>query len=427
MAEQFLQPDLIPLLEELAAKTNPETIQHRARILLLYNAGQDTREISETVGLSPRTVRFWRREFLDRGMDIFTATTEHKQSEELSSKEHASVQPAPLPEGAASTRIPFPRVRKNPGLKADDAMAEAGRKILRFHFAHMLSHENGTRLGEDIEELHDMRVATRRMRAAFEIFKPFFKQKAVKNHLKGLRATGRALGHVRDLDVFMEKAEHYLEALPEAKRAGLEPLLDTWQQERDSARDKMLAHLNSKSYQQFKQDFNEFVSTPGAGARRLSGSNPEPDLVRLVAPILVYTNLAAVRAYDKIIPNAVIEQLHALRIEFKKLRYTLEFFREVLGTQSKEVIDDLKTLQDHLGDLNDANVACQILRKFIESWEERQWALPLQERQNPEPVVDYLAAKHAERYKLMITFPEAWAHFNRPEFLENVALAISVL
>jgi CHAD domain-containing protein len=134
-----------------------------------------------------------------------------------------------------------------------------------------------------------------------------------------------------------------------------------------------------------------------------------------------------VRAYDKIIPNAVIEQLHALRIEFKKLRYTLEFFREVLGTQSKEVIDDLKTLQDHLGDLNDANVACQILRKFIESWEERQWALPLQERQNPEPVVDYLAAKHAERYKLMITFPEAWAHFNRPEFLENVALAISVL
>jgi CHAD domain-containing protein len=272
-----------------------------------------------------------------------------------------------------------------------------------------------------------MRVATRRMRAAFEVFRPFFKPKAVKNHLKGLRATGRALGRVRDLDVFMEKAEHYLETLPEGKRAGLEPLLEAWHQERDSARDKMLAHLDSVRYQQFKLDFNEFVSTPGAGARQVSGNNPEPDLVQHVAPILVYTNLAAVRAYDKIVSNAVIEQLHALRIEFKKLRYTVEFFREVLGPQSKEIINDLKTIQDHLGDLNDANVACQILREFIESWEERQMVLPLQERQNSEPVVDYLATKHAERYNLMVTFPEAWAHFNRLEFLENVALAISVL
>ena len=431
MAEQFLQTDQIPLLEELAAKAGSDVIQHRARILLLYNAGKKTREISEIVSLSPRTVRYWRREFLKHGMDIFPATTEFKQFEKLSEKpireEPASVQPMPTPEKITPPRIPFPRVRKNPGLKADDPMAEAGRKILRFHFAHMLSHEKGTRLGEDIEELHDMRVATRRMRAAFEVFKPFFKPKAIKNHLKGLRATGRALGRVRDLDVFMEKAEHYLETLPEGKRAGLEPLLDAWQQERDIARDKMLAHLDSESYQQFKQDFNEFVSAPGADARQFSGNNPEPDLVRHVAPILVYTSLAAVRAYDKVISNAVIEQLHALRIEFKKLRYTVEFFREVLGIQSKEVINDLKTLQDHLGDLNDANVACQILREFIETWEERQMALPLQERQNPEPVVDYLAAKHAERYNLMVTFPEAWTHFNRPEFLENVALAISVL
>jgi len=431
MPEQLLQPDQIPLLEKLVAKANSDTIQHRARILLLYNEGKDTREISKTVGLSPRTVRHWRREFLEHGMDIFPPSTEFKGSEKQSDKparkKPVPTQPTPKPEETEPTRIPFPRVRKNPGLKAGDPMAEAGRKILRFHFAHMLSHENGTRLGEDIEELHDMRVATRRMRAAFEVFRPFLRRKAIKKHLKGLRATGRALGRVRDLDVFMEKAEHYLETLPEGKRAGLQPLLDVWQQERDSARDKMLVHLDSESYQQFKQDFNEFVSTPGAGARQLSGNNPEPDLVRYVAPILVYTNLAAVRAYDKIVPNAAIEQLHALRIAFKKLRYTVEFFREVLGPQSRQVIDDLKNLQDHLGDLNDANVACQILREFIESWEERQMDLPLQERQNPEPVVDYLAAKHAERYNLMITFPEAWAHFNRPEFLENVALAISVL
>jgi CHAD domain-containing protein len=437
MAEQFLQPDQIPLLEELAVKANSNTIQRRARILLLYNAGKDTREISETVGLAPRTVRFWHREFVNRGMAIFSSTTEVEQMETLPGKpaieEPASVEPTPLPKEKAPARKPapakihFPRLSKNPGIKADDPMAEAGRKILCFHFAHMLSHEKGTRLGEDIEELHDMRVATRRMRAAFEVFEPFYKPKAVKPHLKGLRATGRALGRVRDLDVFMEKAERYLETLPKGERPGLEPLLDAWQQERALARDEMLAHLDSKSYQQFKQDFNDFVSTPGAGARPISGVNPSPNLVQHVAPVLIYTHLAAVRTYETIITNATIEQLHALRIEFKKLRYTLEFFREVLGAQAKEVITDLKTLQDHLGDLNDANVACQILREFIETWEERVTDLPLHERQNPEPVVTYLAAKHAERHKLMVTFPEAWAHFNRPEFLKNVALAISIL
>jgi len=363
-------------------------------------------------------------------MDIFSSATEVEQPEKLSGKpaveEPVSVRPTPAHKPAPA-RTHFPRVRKNPGIKADDPMAEAGRKILRFHFAYMLSHEKGTRLGEDIEELHDMRVATRRMRAAFEVFKPFFKPKAIKNHLKGLRATGRALGRVRDLDVFMEKAEHYLETLPEEERPGLEPLLEAWQQERALGQDKMLAHLDSKSYQQFKQDFNEFVSTPGAGARPIAGVNPSPNLVRHVAPVLIYTHLAAVRSYERIITNATIEQLHALRIELKKLRYALEFFREVLGPQAKEIINDLKILQDHLGDLNDANVACQILREFIETWEERQIDLLLHERQNPEPVVDYLAAKHAERYHLMVTFPEAWAHFNRPEFLENVALAISVL
>ncbi len=290
----------------------------------------------------------------------------------------------------------------------------------------MLAHEAGTRLGEDIEELHDMRVATRRMRAASAVFGDYFRKKAIKPHLKGLRATGRALGRVRDLDVFMEKAQAHLDTLPAADRQGLDPLLATWAQEREAARRKMLAYLESDRYQRFKQRFNEFVSTPGEGVRP-SLERSSPDLVQHTAPVLIYNCLAVVRAYAPLLENASIEQLHALRIEFKKLRYTVEFFKEVLGAEAKQVIDDIKHLQDHLGDLNDADVACKILRQFIQNWERHQVNMPLRERQNPEPVVDYLATKHAERHRLMVTFPEAWAHFNRPEFRQNLALAISVL
>ncbi len=315
--------------------------------------------------------------------------------------------------------------RNRPGVEPDDSLSEAGRKVLGYHFAQMVLHEAGTRLGEDIEELHDMRVATRRMRAAFEVFKDAFDAKAVKIHLKGLRATGRALGRVRDLDVFMEKAQHYLDTIPQEQRSGLDPLLTLWANERQVDRELMLEHLNSEDYANFKSKFIKFISTPGAGAKPASYSSPH--LVQHVAPVLIYTRLASVRAYGPILESATIEQLHSLRIEFKKLRYTLEFFSEVLGNEAKQLIEEIKILQDHLGDLNDADVACSILRDFIDEWESRQIFRPINERENPEPVVAYLASKHAERYFLTTTFQDAWRRFDQPEMRRNLASAVSIL
>jgi CHAD domain-containing protein len=315
--------------------------------------------------------------------------------------------------------------RTKPGIQPDDDLAEAGRKVMGYHFAQMLLHEAGTRQGEDIEELHDMRVATRRMRAAFEVFGEAFDRKSIKIHLKGLRAAGRALGRVRDLDVFMEKAQQYLDSIPQEQRSGLDPLLSIWENERLEDRSEMLVYLDSQDYANFKRKFLKFVTTPGAGARKTSVD--QPDQVKLITPILVYTRLAAVRAYGPLLDSATIDQLHALRIEFKKLRYTLEFFSEVLGKETKLLIADIKKLQDHLGDLNDADVACTILRDFLDNWESRQVHLPIIERENPEPVVAYLANKHAERYFLTTTFKDAWSEFDQPEVRTRIASAVAIL
>jgi CHAD domain-containing protein len=312
-----------------------------------------------------------------------------------------------------------------PGIETEDDLAEAGRKVLGYHFAQMILHEAGTRLGEDIEELHDMRVATRRMRAAFEVFEEAYDRKSLKVHLKGLRATGRALGRVRDLDVFMEKAQQYLDSIPQEQRSGLDPLLSLWENERLEARSKMLAYLDSQDYANFKQKFLKFVTTPGAGAKEIPDHSPNQ--VKLIVPILVYTRLAAVRSFGPLLVSATIDQLHALRIEFKKLRYTLEYFSEVLGNENKTLIAEIKKLQDHLGDLNDADVACSILRDYLDNWEARQVHVPIVERENPEPVVAYLASKHAERYFLSITFQEAWQGYDQPEMRSKIASAVSVL
>ncbi|HWQ85015.1 MAG TPA: CHAD domain-containing protein [Anaerolineales bacterium] len=326
--------------------------------------------------------------------------------------------PADLP-------LPLPLERTN--LSADDSLGEAGRKVFLFHFAQMLAHEPGTRSGEDIEELHDMRVATRRMRAAFEVFGDAYEPKVIKNLLKGLRATGRALGHPRDMDVFMEKAHLYLNGLPEDQHASLDPLLAAWEQERQSARQEMTAYLDSSDYAEFVERFNRFAQTPGSGALPVPAEQPAPKRLREVVPVLIYSRIASVRAFEPILSNARIEQLHALRIEFKKLRYAVEYFREVLGPEASKVIEVIKRLQDHLGELNDANVATQLLRSFLDDWDGSQESLPISERQNPGGIIAYLAYQHARRHELMITFQQAWTEFASPEFRQMLAAAIAVL
>jgi CHAD domain-containing protein len=321
--------------------------------------------------------------------------------------------------------IPNAKPSKSIGIEGYDPMGVAGRKILLFQFTRMLAHEDGTKLGEDIEELHDMRVATRRMRAAFRVFKDYFEKKDYKKYMKGLRATGRALGRVRDLDVFMEKANDYLENQTPEDRNGLELLISTWMKEREVARTNMLFYLDSEENEIFKREFNIFLQTPDELWRSPEHGYPRPHLVRELAPILIYTRLAAVRAFESILDGATIPQLHNLRIEFKKLRYTVEYFREVLSPEAKEVISDIKHLQDHLGDLNDANVACLIISELLDNSEQSITSLP--QNGEKEPIIAYLAYKKAERERLIATFPEAWCIFTRPEFRSNLAKVVSVL
>ena len=328
---------------------------------------------------------------------------------------------------AGKKLLPYPEPSETPGVESNDVMAEAGRKVLRYHFARMLSHEDGTRLGEDIEDLHKMRVATRRMRAAFVVFDEAFETQTIKPYIKGLRATARALGRVRDLDVFLEKARIYIETLSEVQQQGMTPLLQDWRAQRDAARARMIDYFDSEDFQDFKRKFNIFLSTTGAGARPIRKDIPRPHHVRDVAPVLIYDRLAEVRAFEPFLVDASIEILHALRIAMKKLRYTVEFFHEVLGQEAASVIDEMKIMQDHLGDLNDAQVAAGSIQRFIDSWDIEQENLPISERQNPETIVSYLASRHAELHQLTVDFGEAWAHFNRPEFRRNLAIAVAVL
>ncbi|HEY2954380.1 MAG TPA: CHAD domain-containing protein [Candidatus Eisenbacteria bacterium] len=252
------------------------------------------------------------------------------------------------------------------GVLADDPMAEAGRKILRHHRDQMLAHEAGTIAGSDPEELHDMRVATRRQRAALRILRPYFRRKAIRPVRDGLRTLGGSLGSVRDLDVLLAAARAYQSSLAAADAGAFQGVLDAWTRRDDAARRRMLEHLGGNAYAEFKQSYGAFLDAPGAGARvSASGETPRPALVAHVLRSELWAGYGRVCAFEALLPAAPVGALHELRIAGKRLRYLLEFFREVLHPCVAEAIEAMVALQDHLGELQDAVVTIGHLREFL--------------------------------------------------------------
>ncbi len=325
---------------------------------------------------------------------------------------------------------------EEPGITPDDPMSEAGRKTLRFHYLRMLANEPGTRLGEDVEALHDMRVATRRSRAAFRVFGAYFEPDVVAPYLRGLKRTGRALGAVRDLDVFRAKTQVYVDALPESQREGLEGFLAALEHRREEARAQMIGYLDSNKYRRFVRRFGEFVETEGMGSLPVMPreGEPQPYRVRHVAPLAIHQRLAAVRAYEEwvSIPNPPLSRLHALRIACKRLRYTLEFFKEVLGAGTERLIKEVVALQDLLGALQDTVVAGPILREYLArgTFGENVLDAGVPEQHGPidaPGVAGYLQAQQEEQERLLAAFPEAWGRLERKEFRRTLAEVIAIL
>lgn len=326
---------------------------------------------------------------------------------------------------AAEMPAPPPAV-EIPPMRADEPMSEAGRKAMYTHFLRMLANEAGTRLGEDIEALHDMRVATRRMRAAYRIFVDYFDPKAVKPFNKSLRRAGATLGAVRDLDVLLETAEAYQAALPEVDAGTLAPLLDDWHARREVARREMLDYLDGAAYRRFVTDFQAFLATPGAGARPIPPGEPVPYQVCHVAPRLVIERYEVVRAYQPVLRDgAPLTTYHMLRIDCKRLRYMLEFFRDVLGPEAPGLIKQVTAMQDVLGALQDAHVAEGLIQTFLDEQRGKR------KKASPQPLVAgverYLDVQRATQQELLGEFPAPWAELMSADFRRLLALAVSAV
>lgn len=350
-----------------------------------------------------------------------------------------SIQSA-APAGGDAGSLPYQQATKSPqqpqktpvgairaGVEPAEPMAEAVRKILRSQFQVMTASETGSRKGKDIEAVHDMRVATRRMRAAFRLFEMYFEPKAISDFKANLRQTGQALGAVRDLDVFNKEARLYLDLLPDGRRDGLDPLFEQWKGERRQARKTLIAFLDGKPYRRFAERFSAFLETEGSGVAAAPAGTVTRQEVRHVLSSTVWQLYETVRAYETVIPGASPAMHHALRIDCKFLRYALEFFEEVLGPGTAELIVEVIGIQNHLGDLQDAEVASRLIADFLAEWYDGAMSDPSVDVGAVDGVVEYLNYRRGEARQLIATFPEVWTSINSPAFRRRLSDALLVL
>jgi triphosphatase len=247
------------------------------------------------------------------------------------------------------------------------SVGEVAFAVLRRQFAEMRNHEPGTRLGEDPEELHDMRVPTRRMRAAMKVFQEALPERA--SWLREeLRWVAHALGDVRDLDVQIERFQAWKEDADEESSEFLERILKITEKRRAEARTVMLDVLDSRRYESLESSFAEMLRRgPGAEHEivQSNGHDPSREPITAAAPPLVSRRFRKWRkAAKRLDATSSPEDFHDVRKKGKRLRYTLEFVSEVYGKPVQKLVKPLKALQDDLGDHQDAIVASGYLREL---------------------------------------------------------------
>lgn len=248
-------------------------------------------------------------------------------------------------------------------VRGDDLWVEAARRVLRIHLTRSLARVPGVIAGEDPEEVHAMRVATRRMRAAWRVFGDGFERDARCRYLAELRELGGRLGAVRDLDVLIEILLRYQGERDMHARAALEPLAAAWRTEREARRAELVTTLGSERMAAFVRDYQELTQTPGLAAVPVVPHRPA--MVRERMPATIWLAYGRVWAFDGGLAEADLPTLHELRIAAKWLRYTLELVRELLEPESSVLIPRLVALQDQLGLQHDLHVCAEMTRGFL--------------------------------------------------------------
>ncbi len=291
---------------------------------------------------------------------------------------------------------------------------QAVRAVLSAQLAAMQGHEPGVIADRDPEELHRFRVALRRTRSCIGQMKRVLPKKPVVK-LKGEFAwLGSATGPSRDLDVFLEDMKRYRKKLPEASRPSLDPLIGLIRNDKQDEHERLVAALDSDRYRSLIREWRKFLDSPFDLDEAPQSDRP---ITEVAAARIRSRYDRMIRRGRKIDARKDTDALHRLRIEGKKLRYLLEFFRDEFPPETvSPVISTLKKLQDHLGRFNDLQVQQESIAAMIERLRTME-STPTPTLETGDELLERLARKEQ---KLRGRFADEFARFDSGEMANRI-------
>jgi len=287
-----------------------------------------------------------------------------------------------LPYWYASSEVPF---------------AELGRVVLRRHIRRLQQTVRAVKDDETIEAVHDLRVATRRIRAALRLLTPVAPAKAIRRATETVRTLARVASATRDRDVLLND-------MTNRDIHGLEPVIEAVRAERMAAHTALVSYLSGKQYERELRALAQLACFS-------EGWDNRPR-VRDHAGSMLYAHYEVLRSYDR---NGLPEDeasLHAMRIAGKRLRYALELIGDIVGERLSDLLQPLINFQDHLGALNDVSVARGLLTPHIA---------------HSTAVTEYLAARETEWATLRAELPECWSVLASADYRRHLLAVIGDL
>lgn len=244
------------------------------------------------------------------------------------------------------------------------SVGQFAHQVLKKQYQRIVKHESAVLADTDPENLHQMRVGTRRLRTALHVF-DFAIALPKAASAKRVGQVGKTLGKLRDLDVQMaELREVYRPQLKAKERSHVDTVLAALQEQRQDGYAEAKQVLTRSRYTNLKAAYEDWLEQPQyTPMADLSVYAVLPDLLSSLLSTLLLHPGWLVPSSDR--SEAANETLHDLRKACKHVRYQAEFFVEFYGDAVHKWIQSVKQLQDQLGKLHDIQVLTELLTDHL--------------------------------------------------------------
>ncbi|MFW5840656.1 MAG: CHAD domain-containing protein [Planctomycetota bacterium] len=299
-----------------------------------------------------------------------------------------------------------------PVIQPAQPISESVRRVLQRLVEKLWSLEYGLDFDEDPEYVHEMRVATRRIRTALSMISDSLGPQG--GYWSGeFGWLAKALGDVRDMDVMIEMVGAYRPEAPRTHGPALDDLITSLNRSRGIYRSKLIKAIGSPRYEKLSSGFGRAVQNPIGSLQGLQAVGPragEPTSTE--ARRILIGQIDELAGIGRDISDKTPDQLHQIRLQCKALRYSIEFFSDLYGSRLDDLRSGAEQLQDLLGEVHDFDV-----------WVERVEA---HEKRNEDDKAALRASKALKKYlsslrqeRLQKAFGK-WKSFTRPKALAEL-------